>query len=189
MKTALLIVDAQNLFCHSDGNFGCHYSDRSFITINKTIERIRGLIWHALRHHMSVVYLCSNKHARSGHEGRWQTDIVTALKPPPLYPLLFSRRGGDYREPILSRAVLDYFRDHFISHVIIAGFYGHLCVVRATMEALRAPLFVTVASACAYPTITARKQRSLREHFLQKEILTESAGYFLQFKSYTEIIA
>lgn len=189
MKTALVIVDAQNVFCHPDGNFGGNYSDRSFVTMGKVIERIRGLVWYALRHRMSIIYLCSNKHARFAQNGRWQTEIVTELKPPPHYPLVFWRRGDDRPELLLSLAVLDYFKNNFVSHVVIAGFYGHLCVVRASMEALRAPLFVTVASDCAYPTITPRKQALLKERFLRSKILTEETGYFLQFKTYAEILA
>lgn len=189
MKTVLVIVDAQNLFCHLDGDFGCNYSDRSFVTMGKVVERIRGLIWYALRHRMPIMYLCSNKQARFCHDGRWQTEIVTELKPPPHYPLVFWRRGEDNREPLLSRAVLDYFKNNFVSHVVIAGFYGHLCVTRASMEALRAPLFVTVASDCVYPTITPRKQALLKERFLRSKILTEETEYFFQFKTYAEMLA
>lgn len=189
MKAALVIVDAQNLFCHRDGNFGYNYSDRSFTTIRKVMERIRGLIWYALRCRMPIIYLCSNKHMRFDHDGRWQVEIVTELKPPPHYPLVFWRSGEDYREPLFSRAVLDCLKNNFVSHVIVAGFYGHLCVVRASIEALRALFFVTVASDCAYPMITPRKQALLKNRFLRSKILTEETKHFLRFVTYTEMIA
>lgn len=188
MKSALLIVDAQNLYCSPDGRFGCAYSNRSFKTIDKAVERMRGLLWHAIRHRMPIIYLCSNKNARfSEQDGRWQTDIIAELKPPPHYPLVFWRKGKKRREPMLSRQVLDCVESNFISHVIIAGFYGHLCVVSVSMEALRANLYVTIITDSTYPAITPKKQALLRKRFLQKEILTESTLCFLRFKTQAEL--
>ncbi|MBI3019722.1 MAG: isochorismatase family protein [Parcubacteria group bacterium] len=166
MTDIIIVVDAQNSFCHPDGVDTRRFAktEKKLGELKHTIAHIKLFLENARMQNVPVIYFCANENATN--VALWNLQIHNDLKPREGEEVLWRNNPEDDRA--LDITVRSLSKKFFAPHFFLCGFYTHYCVTRVALHALKVEIPVAFVVDCAFPRMTQREQKSFS--FIQEQV-------------------
>lgn len=157
MADIVIVVDAQNGFCHPDGII----IERDSVTEDKkrkqgeTVARIALFLEVARKRRAPILYLCTNKNLLGSDDLHWHVQIHKDIAPQKDEETFWRGNPNDdpfTADPELLRNVSR--QTH--TRLLLCGFYANKCVASVAMRAVERAIPVSIIVDCVYPALTGR---------------------------------
>lgn len=158
MTDIVIVVDAQNSFCHPDGMSTREFAktEKECRELEKTVMRMRRFLEKARAHEMPIFYLCANENAMN--VALWNMEIHYDLLPQEREEVFWRNNPQD--DSALDKTICSLQKRFPEPHFFLCGFYTHWCVTRAALHALKIGIPASLVVDCAFPRVTRREQKS-----------------------------
>lgn len=157
MADIVIVVDAQNGFCHPDGII----IERDSVTEDKkrkqgeTVARIALFIEIARAREIPIFYLCTNKNLLGSDDLHWHVKIHKDLAPRKNEEVFW--RGNPNDDPFAADPeLLRNVSRQAHTRLLLCGFYTDKCVASVALRAVERAIPVSIVADCVYPALTGR---------------------------------
>lgn len=155
MTDILVVVDAQNGFCHPKGVKVKYSKTRAEKrAIRKAVVRIRELLRRARTQKLLCVFLCGNSRMKQT-DFHWDTEIHKELSPKGEEPTFWRNNPDD--DPFLY-GLEDFLKSFSNPRLILCGFLGDCCVERTALMSLKRKIPVSFVFDCTYPSYYKKRR-------------------------------
>lgn len=157
MTDIVIVVDAQNGFCHPEGIIGKQWvkTESRKRELTETVARIKAFLKTARTRGIPIVYLCSNEKQLST-DLDWHVQIHEDLAPQKQDDVFWRDAPGESRPLEKTNDFLKKFPD---PHLLLCGFYSDMCVANFAFKALKSGLPASFVINCVFPYFNKQKQK------------------------------
>lgn len=158
MTDIVIVVDAQNSFCHLNGVSTREFAktEKERRELEKTIARIKQFLEKARAREMPIFYLCANENATN--VALWNIQIHYGLLPQANEEVFWR---NDPEDDLALDKTIRSLQERFPEpHFLLCGFYSHWCVTRVALRAIKVSIPVSFVVDCVFYRLTNREQKS-----------------------------
>lgn len=150
----MIVVDAQNGFCHPDGVIQKRYnaSEDKKRRQEKTVARIAKFLEAARKREIPVFYFCTNKSLLRTNLD-WHVRIHKDLAPRKNEKVFWRDNPNDDPFSADSKLLRDMSRPEN-TRLLFCGFYANKCVASVAMRAVERAIPVSIVADCVYTALT-----------------------------------
>ena len=156
MTDIVVVVDAQNSFCHPDGVSTKRFAktEKKLCELQQTIARLKLFLEKARVRNIPVVYLCANKNTKN--VALWNLQIHNDLSPQKNDEVFWRNEPWDYGA--LNKTVHSLLERFADPHFFLCGFYANKCVAAVAMHFVERGIPISIIADCVYPSLTKRME-------------------------------